>query len=151
MLTLHLISSFIAVNGEIKYEFSGGKSTAKFVKENNYSNYELISVTLNATAISGYLDGKELFLIEENRYGSFRVWDIRPEDYLWPDPKMNNKSELVQRTLDSNNFPDKSLLILDFPLEEKFMNKNQVRKVFEADENIRGETVLVYSLEKNNL
>ena len=150
ILTVHFISSLIAVNGEIKYEFSGAKSTAKFLKENNYANYELISSASLATGISGYLDGKEVFIIEENRYGSFRVWDIEPEDYLWPDPDLNNKSELVQITLDNKNLLDKFLLILEFPLEEKFMNRNRIRKVFEADENVIGEKILLYSLEKNN-
>ena len=151
ILTVHFISSFIAVNGEIKYEFSGAKSTAKFLKENNYANYELISSASLATAISGYLDGKEVFIIEENRYGSFRVWDIEPEDYLWPDPNLNNKSDLVQITLDNKNLLNNFLLILEFPLEEKFMNRNRIRKVFEADENVVGKKILLYSLEKNNL
>jgi hypothetical protein len=143
ILTLHVISSFIAINGEIKYEFSGAKSAAIFLKENNYANYELISSAGLATGISGYLDGKELFLIEENRYASFRAWNI--DNYIDID------YESIQRIIDNKDFLNNSLLILGFSLEEEFKNRNKISKVFESEDSIIGEKIFVYSLEKNNL
>ncbi len=148
ILTLHVISSLVAINGEIKYEFSGAKSAAIFLKENNYANYELISSAGIATGISGYLDGKELFLIEENRYASFRVWNI--DNYLDVDTDPFFY-ESIQRIIDDKDFLNNSLLILEFSLGEEFKNRNKISKVFESEDSIIGEKIFVYSLEKNNL
>lgn len=142
ILTLHLISSFIAVSGEIKYEFSGAKSAAIFLKENNYENYELISSAGLATGISGYLDGRELFLIEENRYASFRRWNI--DNYIEID------YESIHRIINNKDFLDNSLLILGFSLEEEFQNRNKIMKVFESKDTIIGEKIFIYGPIKNN-
>ena len=142
ILTLHCISSFTAVNGEIKYEFSAAKSTAIFLKENNYANYELISSAGVATGVSGYLDGKELFIIDENRYAYFRVWNI--ENYI------NIDYESIQRIIDNKDFLNNSLLILGFSLAEEFKTRNKISKVFESEDSIIGEKIFVYSLKKNN-
>lgn len=140
ILTLHVISSFIAINGEIKYEFSAAKSAAIFLKENNYANYELISSAGLATGISGYLDGKELFLIEENRYGSFRRWNIN--NYIEID------YESIQRIINNKDFLNNSLLILGFSLKEEFKDRNKISKVFESQDTIIGEKIFIYSPKK---
>ena len=113
------------------------------MKENNYANYELISSAGVATGVSGYLDGKELFIIDENRYASFRVWNL--DNYIKID------YESIQRIIDNKDFLNNSLLILGFSLEEEFKNRNKISKVFESEDSIIGEKIFVYSLEKNNL
>ena len=78
ILAIHFMSSLIAVYKDYYLNFSSAREVAEFLKKSNLTNSEIIGHSSPAmSGISGYLDGKEIFFLEENRYGTFNKWDLK--------------------------------------------------------------------------
>ena len=128
ILAIHFMSSLIAVYKDYYLNFSSAREVAEFLKKNNLTNSEIIGHrSAVMIGISGYLDGKEIFFLEENRYGTFKKWDLE---------KMNEVNysliDLVAERLAKNN---KVLLILHVPIDE-YAEDYSFNKIFESEESI---------------
>ena len=129
ILVVHFISSLIALYKDYYLNFSSAREVAEFLKKSNLTDSEIIGHSSSTMiGISGYLDGKEIFFLEENRYGTYKKWDLE---------KMNEVNysliDLVAERLAKNN--NKVLLILNIPIDE-YTEDYSFNKIFESEESI---------------
>jgi hypothetical protein len=80
LLAIQVIASIIALNYEIKYDFSSGKKAAKFLDENKFTGNDTFIITYHSYATSSilpYLEApnNKFYCIEYQGPASFMVWN----------------------------------------------------------------------------
>jgi len=139
ILAVHFLSSIIALSVDYRFDFSSARQTADFLKMNKLTDSEIIGYSSSTMIpISGYLEGKEIFFLDENRYGTYKKWNLK---------KMNDvNSSLINSTaLDLSLSEKKVLLILNSPVEEYFNSNHDFKKIFESNDSvIKDEKFYVY-------
>ena len=76
LLIIQFISSSIAIFIDYRYVFSSAKETAQFLRSNDLASAEMIGdVSYTASAVAAYLNNKQFFYPDAQRYGTFIKWD----------------------------------------------------------------------------
>ena len=74
ILLIHLYAMVVATVKDINYKFSGGKSTAAFVLDNGYYNYDIIGHNDFSTSTFAAYHGKPIYYPMIRDMGTFIVW-----------------------------------------------------------------------------
>lgn len=129
VLICQLLASFIAVYFDLKYNFSGGKSTALFLKEKKLENAFISADTdYVGTAVSGYLN-RSIFYPQSGRTGTFIIFDQARERYL----KYNEVYSITQEKIKSANMKRPILYLLNYPVND---NNLPVHLIFKSGKTI---------------
>lgn len=82
LLIVQVFSTVIAVNFDIKYNFSNAKYAADFIESNTYISDTVIMYPseYGSSIIANFKYRKKLYYIQNNGTGSYTVWNQRYED-----------------------------------------------------------------------
>lgn len=136
LLIIQLVSSSIAVMIDYRYVFSSAKQTAQFLRSNHLDSAEIIGDVSYATAsVAAYLNNKQFFYPDAQRYGTFIKWDNQRT-------KSVNLSTLQRDSQRLAAQGRKVILILNQPIDDYKPGadisdfKMYFEKIFESDRTI---------------
>ena len=75
ILFLQFCSGWYAYSMDLVHPFTESKQTVDYLKEKHLDNFEIVSVTCDATALSPYL-GKKIYFLCDGSYQSYCHWDF---------------------------------------------------------------------------
>lgn len=136
LLIIQLMSSSIAVMIDYRYVFSSAKQTAQFLRSNHLDSAEIIGdVSYATSSVAAYLNNKQFFYPDAQRYGTFIKWDDQRA-------KSVNLSTLLRDSQRLAAQGRKVVLILNQPIDEYKPgadisdSKMYFEKIFESDRTI---------------
>lgn len=112
LLLIHVVGGGIAVSLDYRYVFSHAQTTAAFIREKQLQGLPMVGYNDYAvSAVAGYLDKDQVYYPEEERWGSFVVWD-KARDRNLPDAVIIAAAGRVQKQTQQD-----VLLILNHALD----------------------------------
>ena len=124
LLLIHAIGGLRAVANDIRYPFSYGKLTAKFIKAKKLDELPIIGdVDFAASTVVGYLEKGSIYYMRGNREGSFVRWD-KKRTHNVNDHQVLEKAKKISDETESD-----VLLILNRLLSTDFIKKYPVKKL----------------------
>ncbi len=137
----HVVAAVIAVSFDYKYPFSGAQETALFLERRNLSSAEIIGHTsYAASAVAGYMKGRQFYYVDAERYGTFVRWDKTRK-------KEVNLQSLHLASLHLAAANRDVVLVLNSPIDEMEAAEKNFKKVFESSDSIvKNEKFYVYFL-----
>ena len=128
LLLLSLITSLIVINEEIKYNFSGGKEIAKYIKTNlDYENtFIAVGNPYLYSPISAYLPDKKFYNVISKSYITYYSFNNLQNNIPSEYPE-NSKYSIVQEDI---KIPVDSDLNRIFESKQKNLSSKTQREVF---------------------
>jgi hypothetical protein len=146
LLLIHAVGGGIAVSLDYRFIFSHAQTTAEFIRENQLEDLPMVGYNdYAASAVAGYLDEDRLYYPEEERWGSFVVWD-KARDRTLSDAVIIAAANGVLRQTQQD-----VLLILNHPLDPAEATQRRISELARfTGATVRDENFYVYRLADGN-
>ncbi len=110
-LFIGLIYGFSSIKKEYRYEYSGSKSIAKYIIQNNLQSKEIACYrSWRATAVAPYLPNTKFWFIDRKEFGTYFILD----SVFNKDGDTLSEYDIIKRTKEKYN--NQALLLLNYPL-----------------------------------
>jgi len=110
-LFIGLIYGFSFIKKEYLYEYSGSKTMAKYIIQNNLESTEIACYrSWRATAVAPYLPNTKFWFIDRKEFGTYFILDST----FTKDGNTLSEYEIIKRAKEKYN--KKALLLLNYPL-----------------------------------
>ena len=106
-----MIYGFSSIKKEYRYEYSGSKSIAKYIIQNNLQSKEIACYrSWRATAVAPYLPNTKFWFIDRKEFGTYFILD----SVFNKDGDTLSEYDIIKRTKEKYN--NQALLLLNYPL-----------------------------------